>query len=77
MINELDTVVLTKNIPKSGLQQGDVGAVVHHYSETAAYEVEFVAADGRTIALLTLSQGDIRPVNGSEILHVRELAMAQ
>jgi hypothetical protein len=36
-------------------------------------EVEFVTAEGRTIALLTLTQADIRPIGGREVLHVREL----
>jgi len=35
---------------------------------------QFVTAEGRTIALLTLTQADIRPIAGREILHVRELA---
>ncbi|MBI3863184.1 MAG: DUF4926 domain-containing protein [Planctomycetia bacterium] len=76
MIEELDTVVLTKDIPASGLQAGDVGAVVHHYPGSTSFEVEFVAADGRTIALLTLSQDEIRTRKASEILHVRDLASA-
>lgn len=74
MIAELDTVVLTRDIPVSGLQKGDVGAVVHCHTGGTAYEVEFVAADGRTIALLTLPAEEIRPMQGDEILHVRELA---
>ena len=74
MIRELDTVVLTRDHAEHGLQAGDVGAVVHCYRDHAAFEVEFVAAEGRTIALLTLSPGDIRPIAGKEILHVRELA---
>ena len=76
MLQELDTVVLTKNLPSSGLQQGDVGAVVHLYPGGTAYEVEFVAADGRTIALLTLTEDEIRHRKASEILHVRDLASA-
>jgi hypothetical protein len=76
MIEELETVVLTKDIPSSGLQKGDVGAVVHCHPGSTAYEVEFVAADGRTIALLTLSENEIRPTKANEILHVRELASA-
>jgi hypothetical protein len=70
----IGTVVLKKDISEAGLQTGDVGAIVHRHSDGSAYEVEFVAADGRTIALLTLSAADIRPMRGGEILHVRELA---
>jgi len=46
MIQELDTVVLTHDIEEYGLKQGDVGAVVHCYSDGAAFEVEFVTAVG-------------------------------
>lgn len=74
MIRELDTVVLTHDIEPSGLKQGDIGAVVHCYRDGEAFEVEFVTAEGRTIALLTLGSSDIRPIGGREVLHVRELA---
>ena len=76
MIRELDTVVLTRDIEEHDLKQGDVGAVVHCYSDGAAFEVEFVTAEGKTIALLTLTPTDIRPMNSREILHVRELTLA-
>lgn len=73
MIRELDTVVLRHDIAEHGLKQGDIGAVVHCYRDGDAFEVEFVTAEGRTIALLTLDGSDIRPVGEREILHVREL----
>jgi Domain of unknown function (DUF4926) len=74
MIRELDTVALTRELPEYGLAVGDVGAVVHRYPEGAAFEVEFVTAAGETVAVATLEPGDIRPLIGREILHVRELA---
>ena len=74
MIRELDTVVLTHDIDQYGLKRGDMGAVVHCYGDGMAFEVEFVTADGKTIALLTLSPADIRLSGGREVLHVRELA---
>ena len=74
MIRELDPVVLTHDIAEHGLTQGDMGAVVHSYKNGAAFEVEFVTAEGRTVALLTLNREDVRPVGGREILHVRERA---
>jgi hypothetical protein len=73
MIRELDTVVLTRDVAEHGLRRGDVGAVVHCYPDGVAYEVEFVTAEGATLGLLRLTSDDIRPVGGSEILHVREL----
>ena len=74
MIRELDPVVLTHDITEHGLTQSDIGAVVHSYKEDAAFEVEFVTAEGRTVALLTLNRADVRPVGGREVLHVREWA---
>ncbi len=75
MIHELDTVVLTHDIEDEGLKKGDVGAVVHCYEDGEAFEVEFVTAEGKTIAVLTLKEEDIRPMIKSEILHVRDLAI--
>ena len=74
LIRELDTVALTHDVDEFGLKQGDIGAVVHCYKDGAAFEVEFVTAEGKTIALLTLDRADIRPIGGREDLHVRELA---
>ncbi len=76
MIQELDTVVLTHDVPELGLKRGDVGAVVHRYADRGAFEVEFVTAEGKTVAVLTLTEGDIRPMRSGEILHARELASA-
>src|SRR2546430_7146898 len=61
MIRELDTVVLVHDLNAYGLTQGDVGAVVHCYKDGVTFEVEFVTGEGTTIAVLTLSQPDIRP----------------
>jgi hypothetical protein len=58
------------------LKSGDVGTVVHCYGQGEAFEVEFVAASGETVAVLTLTPADIRPLSGREILHVRELTLA-
>ncbi len=76
MISELDTVVLAHNIQAYGLKPGDIGAVVHVYQEANAYEVEFVTGEGDTVAVLTLTANDIRPIRKREILHVRELMPA-
>jgi hypothetical protein len=76
MIRELETIVLTRDIPEHGLAKGDVGAVVHCYAGVEAYEVEFVTADGRTVAVLSLEESEIRSMARGETLHVRELASA-
>lgn len=76
MIEELEIVVLTRDIPEHALKAGDVGTVVHRYEDGSAYEVEFVATEGRTLALLTLGRSDVRPMGAEEILHVRKRATA-
>jgi hypothetical protein len=76
MIKELDAVVLTHDFEDYGLKAGDVGAVVHCYEDGSGFEVEFVTAEGKTVALLTLTATDIRPINQAEILHVRQVSPA-
>lgn len=66
----LDTVVLVRDLPESGLRSGDLGAVVQTYGDEAV-EVEFVTASGRTPALLTLAVEDIRAVRDNDLLAVR------
>ncbi len=74
MIQELDTVVLLHDLREYGLVAGDLGTVVHRYSDGTAFEVEFLTAEGRTIAVVTLESREVRPTSDKEILHVRELA---
>lgn len=73
-LKELDLVVLRVDLQQHGLVAGDVGTVVAVYEEGRAYEVEFMAADGQTLAVETLPAKDIEPVAGRRILHVRNLA---
>lgn len=76
MFDELDTVVLTHDIAKHKLKRGDLGTIVHLYGSEKAIEVEFVAASGKTIAVLTLGSKDIRLLANHEILHARGFATA-
>ena len=76
MIKELDTVALTSDLPEQGLARGDLGAVVMVYNDGEAFEVEFVALDGTTLALLTLPADAIRPIRAREIAHARVVASA-
>lgn len=71
MFEELDTVVLAHDIEKYRLKRGDVGAVVHVYENGKAIEVEFVNAEGKTVALLNLTTDDVRSIKSNEILHTR------
>jgi hypothetical protein len=73
MIKEHERVVLTAPIPEEGLEPGDVGTVVHVYRDGQAYEVEFVALDGHTAAVVTLEASKVRPVSRREITHAREV----
>ena len=73
MICEHDVVVLVRDVEDYDLKVGDVGSVVHCYEAGNVYEVEFVTPQGKTVALLTLNQRDIRPMGDSEILHVRDM----
>jgi Domain of unknown function (DUF4926) len=74
MIKEHERVVLTKPLPKEGLEPGDVGTVVHVYKDGQAYEVEFVTLDGHTAAVATLEASQLRPIGRRDITHTRELS---
>ena len=67
---ELDTVVLDRDVPEHGLRRGDLGAVVQTY-EPEGLEVEFVTASGRTQALVTLRERDVRAVGDRDLISVR------
>lgn len=72
MITEHASVILTENIPSVGLEAGDVGVVVHIYRDGEAYEVEFMALDGRTLTVETLAAPQVREARSMDIPHVRE-----
>jgi hypothetical protein len=69
---ELETVVLDRDLPEHGLRKGDLGAVVHVY-DPAGLEVEFVSASGKTEALVTLKESDVRAVAEGDLIAVRRL----
>jgi len=69
-LRPLDVVVLTRDVPGSGLRAGDLGAVVEVYGPDAV-GVEFVAASGRTQALVTLRPADLREVGDNDLVSVR------
>lgn len=72
MHNLLDTVALTEDMPESALRKGDVGAIVEALGADA-YEVEFVAASGRTLALVTVTDSQIRSLGDKDLISVRSL----
>ena len=67
----LSTVVLAKDLPEHHLKAGDIGAVVECY-ENEAVEVEFVTGAGKTLALLTLLNEQVRNIGERDVLSVRQ-----
>jgi Domain of unknown function (DUF4926) len=74
MIEELEDVILTCDLPKHGLTRGDIGTVVLVHKEGKGYEVEFTTLDGESIAVITLEANQVRLSKPREIAHVRDLA---
>jgi hypothetical protein len=74
MIRELDTVVLLAELQDHGLRPGDVGTIVLIHGRGTGYEVEFATLDGETVAVVTLSADQVRPIARGEIAHARALA---
>lgn len=70
VFRELDVVELARDLPEAGLVAGTVGAIVFVYGcdcEAQHFEVEFIDADGTTIAVATVAADDIRPaIRGRE-----------
>ena len=73
MFKLLDTVALTHDLAAEGLRRGDLGAIVEVHAPDA-WEVEFVAASGRTQALLALTSADLRHIGDQDLIAVRSLA---
>jgi hypothetical protein len=75
MFRELDTVVLTDDLPEHGLKPGDVGTVVLLHAETG-YEVEFTSLKGETLAVVSLAANQVRPLGEREIAQARAVETA-
>ncbi|MCG3180708.1 MAG: hypothetical protein BIFFINMI_03071 [Phycisphaerae bacterium] len=75
MIEELQSVVLTVDLPKHNLKRGDLGTVVLLHGKRG-YEVEFVTLSGETIAIVSLDANQVRPVATGEIANARQVAVA-
>jgi len=76
MIEEHDIIVLCHDLDEYGLRRGDIGAIVHCYKDSKAYEVEFVTGESETLAVVSLESKNVRSMTMKEILHVRELQVA-
>ena len=73
MLKELDSAILTIDLPAYGLSVGDIGTIVLVHGEKG-YEVEFVTLDGETLAIVSLNQDQLRVAESDEIAHARPLA---
>jgi hypothetical protein len=73
VIREHDNVVLKIDLPEHGLRTGDVGTVVLLHGDRG-YEVEFVALNGETLAVVSLERSQVRPIAAGEIAHARHVA---
>ena len=69
-MKELDTVVLTQDLPEHGLRRGDLGTVVLVH-DRPGYEVEFMTLNGETLAVVSLTPQQVRPVRRREIAQAR------
>ena len=70
-------VILTADLPTEGLKTGDVGTVVERHQASGledAYSVEFMDMTGKTIAVVLISQGQLRSPTHSDLPSVRALA---
>jgi hypothetical protein len=75
MIRELDSVVLASDLLEHRLKRGDVGTVVLVHPG-GGYEVEFMALDGETLAVVSLREDQLRPIGRREIAHARPVQVA-
>ena len=76
MIKELDSVVLTTNLPQDGLTAGDLGTVVLVHENGRGFTVEFMTLAGTTLAVVTLLAHQVRPIAKDEIAHARSVVLA-
>jgi hypothetical protein len=65
-------IVLARDVPQHGLRTGDIGTVVHVYPK-GGLEVEFFTASGKTRAVVTLHDADVRMATDNDVVAVRSL----
>ena len=77
MIPEHALAILTEDIPRLGLAEGDIGSVVFVHRGGEAYQVEFVALDGSTLDVVLLRSNQVRPAVPREVAHARLVGSAE
>ncbi len=75
MFKEHDLVILIEAIPDEALEAGDVGTIIHAHRKGEAFEVEFQALDGHTIAIATVLASQLRPISSRGISHARSIEL--
>lgn len=75
MIKELDSVVLTTDLPEHSLARGDIGTVVLVHEGGKGCTVEFMTLAGKTLAVVTLLANQIRQIAKDEIAHARRMVV--
>ena len=76
MIKELDSVVITTDLPAHNLTKGDLGTVVLVHEGGKGCTVGFMTLTGKTLAVVTLLAPQVRLIAKDEIAHARSIAVA-
>lgn len=70
-------VALTTNLPKHGLQRGDVATIVESHpgrpGQEPGYSLEVFNAVGESVAVVTVRESQIEPLTADELLSVRPM----
>ena len=66
MINELDRVILTENIPDKKLEKGYIGTVVDVDPGDKGFIVEFMTLKGQTIAVASVLPDQVREITNAD-----------
>lgn len=75
MIKEHDIVALAIDLPEHHLNCDDIGTIVLVHAG-GGYEVEFATLRGETVAVVSLSPDQVRPLGHREIAHARKVEAA-
>ena len=69
-----DKIILTRDIPKENLKNGDLGSVIfaYYYDGQKNYMTEFVSLTGETIAVLSLATCDVRKASDTDLKKASE-----
>lgn len=69
-----DKIILTRDIPKENLKNGDLGSVIftYDYGGQKNYMAEFVSLTGETIAVLSLGTSDVRKASDTDLKKANE-----